>query len=59
MSKDCAFLILQSYTLEQYKSLEEKLAFIDAAVRLGDGDAITAVSIHVEQCMMDCQTWGW
>ncbi|XP_064622813.1 spermatogenesis-defective protein 39 homolog [Lineus longissimus] len=31
-----------SYTLEQYKSLEEKLAFLDAAVRLGDGDTITA-----------------
>ena len=35
----------QSYSLELYKSFTDKIALIDEALELGDGNAILAVSI--------------
>lgn len=39
------FLKFQPYTLEVYKSLKDKLALLDCAIKMHDGNAITAVSI--------------
>ena len=37
--------IWQPYTLEVYKSLQDKLSLLDSAIKMHDGNAITAVSI--------------
>ena len=39
----------QSYSLELYKSFTDKIALIDEALELGDGNAILAVSIFKSQ----------
>ena len=39
------FWKFQPYTLEVYKSLKEKLALLDCAIKMHDGNAITAVSV--------------
>ena len=38
----------QVYTLETYKSLEEKLSLLDAAIRSRDGNAVTAVAVFFQ-----------
>ncbi|XP_015758227.1 PREDICTED: spermatogenesis-defective protein 39 homolog [Acropora digitifera] len=42
--------LLQPYTLEVYKSLEDKLSLLDCSVSMHDGNAITTVSLT---CFLD------
>ena len=37
---------MQPYSLEMYKSKEDKLALLDEAIKLHDGNAIIAVSLY-------------
>jgi len=39
------------YSLEGYRSLQEKEALLDAALEYGDGDAILAVTLHLRRTL--------